>query len=173
MWAKEIIGNEDFVYRQCHFSEVIKKSGLRFPNEAHFKPDEDGLSVNWNRKIDLPQNYILIGISRKVNGQFKNHTDFRIFQYPVRMLKSIEGIEAVEHDPQFHGNPSPVGKPNNPAHSLVKYEDEEHIRMNLSDYSRDNNNEALCVFNVNSLNVVIEDLRSRLNDTPFHRDWIP
>ena len=172
MWEKEAIPDEDFVYRQCHFRDLSKGKGVRFPNEAHFKPDPDGLSVNWDKKIKLDEVFIIIGNSHKANAQFKNHRDFQVFKFQVGILKSIPGIEAVVHDPTFYENPSPIGFPNNPAHTLVKYPDDEEIRVNLSDYAREHYEDTFCSFDVNSLNKTIEELRERLPDVPYNRDWI-
>ena len=171
MWEREPIPDEDNIYRHCHHTNVIKEKPLRFPNEAHFKPDPDGLSVNWDRKITIPQIFILIGLSFNRNDWFIDHKQFQLFRFPVSFLRSVSGIESVEHDPVFHGNPSPIGKPNNPAHALVKYPDDEEIRMTLSDYARVNSSESYSPFAVNSLNAEIEELRSRLPDVPYNKDW--
>lgn len=173
MWAKEPIPGEDHVYRHCHFSAVTREKKLRFPNEAHFKPDPDGLSVNWDKRIAIKQIYILLGLSYKNQETdiFKDHKQFQVFKYPVDVLRGIPGIESVEHDPIYFGNPSPMGKPNNPAHALVKYPDDEEIRLVLSDYARENNAESYCPFDVNSLNAEIEELKSRLPDVPYNMDW--
>lgn len=171
MWAKESIPDGDHVYRHCHHMDVIKQKPLRFPNEAHFKPDPDGLSVNWDEKITIRQIFILIGLSHNRNDRFIDQKQFHIFRFPVSFLRSVSGIESIEHDPVFHGIPSPIGKPNNPAHALVKYLDDEEIRLVLSDYARENNAESYCPFEVNSLNTEIEALRSRVPDVPYNRDW--
>jgi hypothetical protein len=174
MWPKEPIPDEDHVYRHCHYTDVIKEKRLRFPNEAHFKPYSDGLSVNWDKKISLKQVFILLGLTHKPNQNvdFKDYKQFQVFKFPIKLLRGIPGIESVEHDPVFLGNPSPKGKPNNPAHTLVKYPDDEEIRMTLSDYSRENSTETYCPFDVNSLNAEIEELRLRLPDVPYNKDWI-
>jgi hypothetical protein len=87
----------------------------------------------------------------------------------VGFLRSISGIESVEHNPVINGNPAPVGKPNNYSHSLVMYQDDELIRKTLSTHIRDNQEDTYCLFEANSLNERLEELRQRLNDTPYHR----
>ena len=171
----EEISNEDYVFRQVTpFDRIFGDKRRRFPNETHFelRPGEKGLSTNWDKHISLGQNFILIGLTHNPNtGKFLNHTMFQIFRYPVSFLMSIEGIENVKHQPVFHDNPAPVGKPNNKSHSEVIYENDEEIWLKLSDFCNDNYDEAFCDFKANSVNDEIEELRELLNNTEYHKLW--
>lgn len=173
-WLVEIIPNENFVYRQSIPRDWIKEEGTkrRWPNEASFslRKNETGLSVNWDKYISVKDNYVIIGLTQSTAGKYLNHTSFRIFKFPVEFLRSIEEISDVIHDPLFNGNPSPVGQPNNRAHSLIEYSDNDGFaRMNLSDYSNNNYDQCFCEFNVNSINQELEELKGRLDNTAFHR----
>ena len=172
-WAVEFIPNENFVYRQSIPRDWIREEGTkrRWPNEASFvlKENELGLSVNWDKYISIKDNFLIIGLTQNTPGRFINPTAFKIFKFPVAFLRSIEEIKDVIHNPSYHGNPSPIGQPNNRAHSLVEYSDDDgFVRMNLSDYCNSNYIDCYCEFDVNSINEELEELRNRLNETPFH-----
>lgn len=172
-WQPLLIGNEDFVYRQVHVQALLKlpaSKKRRYPNETHFVPDPDGLSVYWKKQIELKNVFITIGLSYKFNtNEFKDHTLFKVFEFPVAFIKTIEGISQVLHAPVFNGDPAPVGYPNIFSHSLVAYENDPEIRLKLSDYCRDNNNSSFCDFDVHSIDNEVGKLRDKLNDTPFHK----
>jgi hypothetical protein len=167
------IENEDSIYRQAsvfHLAKTPQQKKRRYPNESHFVPDKDGLSVYWTKYIKLKDVFIIIGLSYvKDTEVYKDHTHFKIFKFPVSFVKAIEGILGVLHSPVYNGNPAPVGSPNIFSHSLVVYENDPEIRMKLSDYCRDNNDSSFCDFNVHSIDEEVKELRDRLNDTPFHK----
>ena len=168
----EIIPNKDFVLRRVLPFERTGPKKRRFPNESHFelRPNEKGLSVNWEKYLSLSQNYIIIGLTYKMGTKkFQDHTAFKIFKFPVSFLRSIVEIQDVIHSPIYNGNPAPVGNPNNIAHSEVLYENDVEIYVKLSSYCDENFNEACCNFEVNSVNEKIEELRLLLNDTPYHK----
>ena len=167
----ELIPNESSVLRQVVVSQTYKELGRRIPNETHFKPDPDGLSVHWDKYISVEDVYHLISISHnyKTPPSFKDYTSFLVFRFGVSGLREIDGISDVIHDPVYKGNPAPVGQPNNRAHALVKYEDDEEIRVLLCDWVRDNYNECFCEMDIKTLRNEIEALRERLDDTKFHR----
>jgi hypothetical protein len=165
-WEKEEIPDIDFVLRQV---PVINTgpSGRRVPNETAFKlrPGENGLSVNWEKYLDIKHNYILLGITFNKINTFIDYTAFKIFRLEVGYIRSISGVTDVLHDPVFRGDPSPVGQPNNQAHSLIICNDDEEVRIKLADYCRQNFDISDCKFNISSLRTEIEKLRQRLNET--------
>ncbi|UOB19372.1 hypothetical protein [Abyssalbus ytuae] len=170
----ELIPDEDFVFRQVTPRDREGPNGKRrrFPNETHFqlRKNEEGLSVNWSKYIDVEKNYILIALTKnQEKGTFQNHTAYKIFKYPVSFLRSIEKIEDVIHTPKFNGDPAPIGKPNNQSHSDVVYENDVEIFVKLMDFCEDEYDSAYCNFEVNSINDKIEELKALLNDTPYHR----
>ena len=169
-WPIEEIPSEDFVTRQALPMERTGKRPRKFPKESHFKlrPGEDGLSVNWVKYLDTKSNFILLGLTHNRNGDYLDYSGFKIFKYSVKFLRSLDGVADVEHKPIYNGNPAPVGKPNNRAHAIVIYPDDEEIRMNLSDYCRENFDHSFCEFDISSLDQEINNLRERLNDTPYH-----
>src|SRR5882762_2703233 len=93
-WTAENIPNEHFVSR--HFSEKRLKKGLdnrRFPSEADFslQAGEDGLSVYWQKYIDLKDIYLTIGLTHTYKkNEFKDYKTFKIFKFLVGLLTSIQ-----------------------------------------------------------------------------------
>jgi hypothetical protein len=131
---KKYIPNEDFVFRDIHFT-VFKKwsENKRKPNEADFIPDPDGLSVNWETYCTPEERFVIIGTSKKANGDYKNHKEFKAIRFNVGLIRSITTIEGdnidVIHDPQE----------DNYSHSLIYYsEDDEEIRVKLCDIVHEN-----------------------------------
>ena len=157
----EKIPNQDFVFRNVHFTQ---RTG-RIPNEAAFKlrQGETGLSVNWDKYIDVKGCYILIGLSYSNSNKFNDYTAFKIFKLQVEYIRSIDGINDVIHMPVFNGAPPPIGKPNNQAHSEILCIDDEEVRVKLADYCHNNYANSLCDFKVTSLEEEIKALKQRLN----------
>ncbi|MEJ7684665.1 MAG: hypothetical protein WKG06_43820 [Segetibacter sp.] len=166
------IPNDAFVYRQVNLAHLKHELGnrkKRFPKESHFKPDADGLSVHWNRFIDVKGIYHIIGISFKPETtEFKDYRTFRVFSFPINFLKEVDGINSIIHSPVFNGNPAPVGFPNNYAHSSILYPDDEEIRIKLSTYCNEKYAECFCPTDLNLLDIEINPLRERLNQTEYH-----
>ncbi|TWI94760.1 hypothetical protein JN11_04541 [Mucilaginibacter frigoritolerans] len=76
------------------------------------------------------------------------------------------------HSPEFKGNPSNVGSPNNKSHSLVYSDiDDLGVRVNLADYPRNNYEDSKCVIDQSAIDKDLEELRQRLNDTEYHKLW--
>lgn len=159
-WKSEDIPNEAFVFRHVH---VNQRTG-RIPNEAAFKlrEGERGLSVNWDKYIDVKGCYILLGLTFSKTNTFINYTAFKIFKLKVENIRSIVGIEDVIHDPVFYGDPPPIGKPNNRSHSQILCSNDEEVRMNLADYCLNNFDISCCNFKVTSLDEEINILKQRL-----------
>lgn len=167
----ENISDKCCVYRQVLPFQRKGPKKRRFPNEAHFelRKGELGLSVNWDKYMNIESNYILIALTQnQSNGKFQEHTAYKIFKYPVSLFRSIEKIDEVVHKPIFNGNPSPVGKPNNRSHAEVIYENDMEIFVKLSDYCLENYDNAYCEFDVNSINDKVKELKALLNNTPYH-----
>jgi hypothetical protein len=163
-WEQELIPDESNVLRQVHFSHLTSSTKKkRFPNETHFTPGGDGLSVNWDRYCDTLLAYIIIGLTHKSNRQYKNPVDFKVFKMHVQILRKIDGIEDVIHDPKFYGNPSVIGNPNNRSHSLIKYPNDEELRLKLSDLIRDNYDESICKCDASLIEKEVGELRERIS----------
>lgn len=133
-YSIEIIPDEDYVFRQIH-KEQFKKKDSRFPSERHFSLNEGekGLSVNWERYCSVERNWILIGLSYRHNStSYKDPALFHVFRINVGVLRVVQGVEDVIHDPVYN-EPPLLGKPNNRSHSLIKYSNDEEYRLKLSD----------------------------------------
>jgi hypothetical protein len=167
------IPDTDFLYRQVHDQDLKQIPGVeagRFPKERHFIPNEDGLSMHWHQYVSPEGVYHIIGLSfRGTTTTFKDPAKFKIVSIPVAVLRSIEQVSAVEHSPVFNGNPAAVGSPNNYAHSSVKFPNDEEIRLKLSDYCRDNHTNCFQQVDMQLIEREVQDLRSRLNNTLYHR----
>lgn len=149
-----------------------KEDGRRIPAPSHFalRAGETGLSVNWHQRVDTATHYSLIGLQHNQNGTFLDPHSFRLFVLPIDMLRQLDGIAEVRHDPICHGDPAPVGHPNNPGHAEVIYVDQENnldTRLILSEYCR-KYPETYKPFPGPDLDRQIQTLRVRNNDTPFH-----
>ena len=168
----EVIPDDSHVYRQVlpHERKVGNKK-RRFPSEYHFelRIREKGLSVHWDKYITVEKIYLLLSLTNNSNKKFLNHTAFKVFRYPVKFLRSIEKIEDVVHTPNFYGDPSPIGKPNNRAHADVLYQNDMEIFVKLRDYCDEEYDYAHCKFDVNSINEKVEELKSLFNDNEFHK----
>lgn len=174
-WPIESVDDNSFVYRQIPAFKRIGKRPRQYPGEGHFelRADEDSLSFNWEKHIELNQNFKLIGLSYNKEGKYLDYTGYKVFKYSVNHLKQLSKFEAINHSPKFEGAPSAVGSPNNKAHvSLHCGTFDNGTRVSLSDYCIDNFDDSHCAFDVKTLVGEIEDLRIRANDTPYHKDWI-
>jgi hypothetical protein len=115
------------------------KKGSRMPSESMFVPDEDGLSVDWDKYSSPEQSLIRTGLTFRYNTQeFKDPRKFLVFRLNVGEVRQIEEVAAVTHTPVFHGDPPPVGSPNNRSHSSIISIDEE-VRLKLRDVAKEEN----------------------------------
>ena len=164
---------DDAVYRQAHFSQLIYPPGnkhKRFPKASHFKPDEDGLSVNLCRLITVNGVYHIIGLTYRINKEeFKDPANFKLFTIQTSIITAIDGVVSIIHSPVFKGNPAPIGSPNNYAHTSLIYPDDEEIRLKLSDYCQQDFMHSYCTVDFEIIEKEVSALRERLDDTPYHR----
>jgi len=166
----EEIPSQDFVYRSAAPRQRNKIGKRRFPNERCFelRKNEKGLSCNWEKYMNIEENYLYLALSQS-NNKFLDYKAFRLFKLPVDLMRNHDLIEAVIHTPVFEGNPAPVGKPNNQAHCEALYPNDEEIWLYLSDYCKNNLDASECQFDLRSIDSKVNELRDKLDDTPFHR----
>lgn len=125
----EIIPNEHHVFRNVHCAQYNKWIAKRIPNESDFslKPNEDGLSVNWQHYCNINEVFILLGTQKNKKQEFRNPKEFKVIKFNVGDLRNlnllIDNYIDVKHDPQVE----------NYAHSLVCYRDDEEVRLKLCD----------------------------------------
>jgi hypothetical protein len=164
------IPDKHHLYRHTHYDD-LDKEGRRYPKAKHFKLREGELelSVNWDAHITVEEVFYLIGLGYNAKQQFKDYTKFKVFKLEVDFLRKLTGIEKVVHSPVFNGNPAPVGSPNNYAHASIYYPDDEEIRIKLSNYCNDDYNNKHCEADFALLEPVVQELRSRLNNTRYHK----
>jgi len=175
-WPLEEITIDCELYRHVHYSHRPKYQGKRrHPNESHFilKDGEDGLSFNWNKYAKEKRGLIVIGLKIGNNGSFIPISDYSYFKFPVSFLYSIVGVYEIVHNPIFNGDPSEVGSPNNKSHSLVVFDrDDLSVRVNLSDYCNEHYESAKCDTDLAEIASRLNELRDRLNNTPYHKLWV-
>lgn len=160
------------VFRQVPIQDLYPKEDhpQKYPKPSHFKPHSDGLSVYWNQHIDAERVYNIIGLSYRTNKtEYKDPIKFLVFLIPVAHLRSIEGITEVSHTPHYSGDPAPVGSPNIYAHASIVFLDDEEIRLNLSDYCRNNHASCHCKVHFPTIESNVNELRQRLDNTIYHR----
>jgi len=167
-WEIEEIPDGDSLYRHVHFSKYDKTD--KFPLPDAFIPDPDGLSLYWEKYVPhVKEVYYLIGLSFTAKSKFKDHTGFLIFKIPKNNFIIIDGVQSVSHDPLQYAMPK-VGRPNNRSHSLAIYDDSNlQVRQILSAYCRGNYKTCFCKFDLNSINKELNELRDRLENTPYHK----
>ncbi len=149
----EDIPNEDYVFRNIHCAQHKKWKAKRTPNESDFslRPGEDGLSVNWDKYCSLAHAFILVGIQKDRNLQFRNPAEFKIIKLNIGEVRNLStlGMEVdVRHDPLQ----------DNKAHSLICYEDAEEIRLKLCDLVS-NTEQPLLTIDFELINNQLEERR--------------
>ena len=134
MYPSEIIPDGSVLFRLVPKSMINKRS-LR-PSENMFKPDSDGLSVDWNKYSSPHESLVRKGLEYKTGRTiFKNPADYLVFQMKVEEIKQLSNELSVLHTPVFRGEPPPIGAPNNRSHSSIQgyVENDEETRLKLRD----------------------------------------
>lgn len=117
------------LYRKVH-ENCFNRVSPRKPTANMFNPEDDGVSVDWNKYSTPEESLIRTGLTYKPNTtNFKDHTKFHVVQLKVGDIRTIEEIAGIAHTPILN-DPEPVGSPNNMSHSSVFYSDVE-IRLKL------------------------------------------
>jgi len=69
---------------------------------------------------------------------FKDPNAFRIYRIDGSFLANLDKPLVPRHHPNYHGDPPPKGKPNNPTHSVIPYDDPEvlEVRVKLQNHAQ-------------------------------------
>lgn len=174
-WPTEEIDDEFPLLRHIASDKRQTKNDRKFPGADHFaiRKDlgENSLSFNWGKYADIKISYSLIGITIGNNGKFISPGSYVFYKYPKDILKSLPKFEKIIHSPDWNGNPSPIGKPNNKSHALLFCGDfNASTRAVLSLYCQENESAKL-TYKLAAVLKEIEELKKRGNNTPFHKDW--
>lgn len=169
----EPIPDESYVYRLVPVRHTDKIGKTRFPKESHFtlREGEDGLSLNWDKYVDHTKTLILQGL-RFSHGteEYIKPGSYLVYKLPAKFLRKVKNEKSLKHDPEYYGDPSPLGKPNNPSHSLFCYtNDDLRLRVLLSDYCCSEG--SRCSLNFKEITDELDALKKRLNETPYHKNW--
>ncbi len=157
-WEIELIPVDSKVYRLIPLHMIRK--GSRIPSESMFQPDADGLSVDWDKYSTPAMSLVRTGLTFRFNSQeYKDPSRFLVFRLNVGEAGNLEEVIAVNHTPVFHGDPAPVGLPNNRSHSSILGEDEE-IRLKLRDIAFEE---------LVEMEQVLEEV-NKARKTPAHQD---
>jgi hypothetical protein len=176
-WDLEKINDPNsYLFRLIPASKRVGKRPRMYPSEACFilrdYMNEDSLSFNWDKYANSETNFILRGISYSESGGWIDCSSNVLFKFKIGFISSLKKFEKFEHSPDWLGNPSPTGKPNNRSHiSLFCGTFDDGTRAELSDYSINNFDETHCPINLKDVREEIDRLRECANDTPFHKDW--
>ena len=172
-WPLEDVSDDCILYRQVHSSQRVDKK-RKFPKPSHFafRANEDYLSFNWERHIDVQKNYDVIGITSNGNGGYLDIKQFTIFSFRVSELRKMSDVKAVKHIPVWDesNQPSLTGRPNNKSHAgLYCNENNLAFRDEMSEFCEDMKN--LISFDRDKYLTEISKLIARGNDTPYHKEW--
>jgi hypothetical protein len=135
---------EDSVYRRVLITERDRKN-KKIPSVGCFslKPaDNMKLSVDWNKMTTPEQAIARIGSEfRFGKSEFKNWRDWELYGMEVEFLLNLPPVSSVFYDPIVNSIHK-EGQPNNPAHSLVVFqdnpiEDEPEIILMIRDHAKD------------------------------------
>lgn len=176
-WETEIITKNGFLYRRVFRTQRLHKKS-RLPNESAFSlrkdKDEHYLSFNWANYIDSEKSYLHLGISHNgTETAFLNMREFSIVKLSIDQLLNFPGVNKIQHEIIFNGNPSKVGKPNNRSHCGVylKEDDDVDFKLIAAQYCQDNEANCLRIPNYDDLEIKLANLKEKGNTTPFHTDW--
>ena len=177
LWIpQQIEGDETFLR---HISAQQRKHDLdrnyKFPDPGHFalRDDigEDSLSLNWERYADSKRCFEVLGLTHGKSGDFLEYSNYVFFRYPLETIKSIPKFEKIVHDPTFNGNPSPVGKPNNLAHTLLYCGSFDLASRSLLSRYCQGNLDSQVALKIKSIRKDIEELKQRAPNIPHHKNW--
>lgn len=117
------IPNEDRVLRIVLASERDRKD-CQIPALRCFSlsPADNGkLSVDWEKMTSPEKTIARVGASYKLKKEeYKSYKDREIYALDISFLCSFTNVDKVVYDPIYYSNPI-KGRVNNPAHSLVKF----------------------------------------------------
>ena len=124
----ELIPDGDYIFRNVHVMQSRKWHNTKTPNTSDFalRPDERGLSVNWDKYCTTNDIFIMIGLRKTKSGKdYQNPSDYKLIKLNVGDVRKISllitEIIDVLHRPEL----------NNKAHSEICCEDEDEIRLKL------------------------------------------
>ncbi len=130
----QTIPSDTVLYRHIHLKMVSNKKHVPSPTCFANKPQhtDDGLSVDW-AQITAPElSLAILGRTyRKDTQELKNPAEYGLYRIEGSYLSQLEIANRTRHDPVFHGDPPRQGWPNNPAHAVVIYAEEDELQMRV------------------------------------------
>lgn len=167
------IADDSWLLRHCLAGHRKGPKKRKYPAPNHFalRKGEQGLSFSWRKICNPGQHMTVLGLTHNKDGNFIRTKDFRLFQFELNFLRRLEGVASVEHDPVCNGNTAPVGKPNNPGHCQLFFNqpDDPEVRNHLSRYCQENLEHSSCTLNYDHIDSIVECLREKSNKTTFHK----
>lgn len=132
------IPDSDNTYRLVHINYIRGNKAL-IHAFSHHPGDNYKLSVDWDRLTTPEESLARFGATYNTKQVFKDFRSYRIFILNTGYVKVIPGIVDVYYDP-IENTPVPIGKPNNPAHSLIDCdlsnpENEPELYQKLADHA--------------------------------------
>lgn len=174
-WQHEDILDDQYLLRRIAANKRESGRNHKFPGASHFALREEigekSLSFNWNKYANEKESYTLVGLTHDRNGNFIDYSVYVFFTYPVDFIKSIPRFERIEHSPEWYGNPSEVGRPNNKSHASLFCGDFNIATRSVLSLYCQNNEKSYLKFKLKTIRDEIEDLKARHNNTPYHKDW--
>lgn len=175
-FAIEEINSGSFLFRIVGVKSTVKRDDKRrFPNEATFglKPNEKGLSLNWNKYCCEKKSLIVKGLTKSKFEPYKfiDISPNIVFKFPSEVL---EQCGELKHTPIYNGNPSPEGDPNNISHFELFHtgDDDLKMRLHLAQYCNEKYEESFCQIEMKKVILELDELKLQGNDTPYHKNWV-
>jgi len=117
--------SEESVYRMVHYSQRERRKGKE-PRLDAFKPtpaDDSKLSVDYEPKTTPEESLARFGATISISsGEFKNPHDYSVYSLNIGFLRSFTCIIDIYLD-EVLVSPPERGRPDNPAHSLVEFDE--------------------------------------------------
>ncbi len=121
-WEIETIPDSASLFRLVHVNMIKVRPESRIPSDSMFVPDSDGMSADWDKHSSPEDSLIRTGLTFRPNtSEFKDPQKFKVFSLNVGEIRLLEDSLTVTHTPVFHGEPPPVGNPNNWSHSSTNH----------------------------------------------------
>ena len=120
VWPKdEHIPDESFLFCRVHFNNISRDKSSKPSTFFNTPRNGDNLSSDWDKYTSAQESRDRIGRQYKFGKtEFKNKSDFFIYNFLAGNIRQITPEQRLEHDP-LQNDPEIEGIPNNRSHSII------------------------------------------------------